>query len=154
MVRTGSPVRRASSSTVSSTSVTWWTLPPITVTVNTVTIVIDVVEPVLRRAWPDVRLTAPPPPVTGGQWAAMFRLAVAGTPEGVPSDLVLRIVPHAEMGAKELAVQRAAAEAGGPTPAVRLTGPSGGPLGGAWAVMDFAAGAPLLAGLDGAAAVR
>lgn len=92
--------------------------------------------------------------MTGGQWATMFRLAVDGTPDGVPSDLVLRVVPHAEMGAKELAVQRAAAIAGVPTPAVRLTGVEGGPLGGAWAVMDFAPGAPLLAGLDGFAAVR
>lgn len=84
----------------------------------------------------------------------MFRVAVDGTPDDVPSDLVLRVVPHAEMGAKELAVQRAAAMAGVPTPAVRLTGAEGGPLGGAWTVMDFAPGAPLLAGLDGVAAVR
>ena len=84
----------------------------------------------------------------------MYRLQVSGTPAGVPADLVLRVVPHPEMGAKELAVQRAAADAGVDTPAVRLSGPEGGPLGGAWAVMDFAAGAPLLAGLDGSAAIR
>ena len=33
------------------------------------------------------------------------------------------------MGAKEIAVQAAAAEAGAPTPTVHLTGPAGGPLG-------------------------
>jgi aminoglycoside phosphotransferase (APT) family kinase protein len=58
------------------------------------------------------------------------------------------------MGAKEIAVQAAVAEAGAPTPTVHLTGPAGGPLGDAWAVMDLAPGGPLLAGLDGAAALR
>jgi aminoglycoside phosphotransferase (APT) family kinase protein len=58
------------------------------------------------------------------------------------------------MGAKELAVQGAAADAGIRTPRVHLTGDAGGPFGGAWAVMDFAPGQPLLAGLDGAAAIR
>lgn len=112
------------------------------------------IESELRTTWPDAHLTSPPVPVTGGQWATMFRLAVEGTPDGVPTDLVLRVVPHAAMGAKELAVQRAAANAGVPTPAVRLTGLEGGALGGAWAVMDFAPGVPLLAGLDGFDAVR
>jgi aminoglycoside phosphotransferase (APT) family kinase protein len=84
----------------------------------------------------------------------MFRLDVRGTPAGVPADMVLRLAPHPEMAAKEVAVQRAAAAAGVPTPAIRLSGPAGGPLGEAWAVMDFAPGAPLLADLDGAAAVR
>ena len=37
---------------------------------------------------------------------------------------------------------------------VYLTGPAGGPLGDAWAVMDLAPGDPLLAGLDGVAALR
>jgi aminoglycoside phosphotransferase (APT) family kinase protein len=111
------------------------------------------VEAELQRTWPGATLDRPPTPVLGGEWARMDRLAVSGTPAGVPGDLVLRVVPHPEMGAKELAVQRAAAEAGVATPAVRLSGPEGGPLGGAWAVMDFADGRPLLAGLDGAAAV-
>jgi aminoglycoside phosphotransferase (APT) family kinase protein len=72
----------------------------------------------------------------------------------VPDDVVLRVVPHPEMGAKEIAVQAALAQAGAPTPTVHLTGPAGGPLGDAWAVMDLAPGEPLLAGLDGAAALR
>jgi aminoglycoside phosphotransferase (APT) family kinase protein len=57
------------------------------------------------------------------------------------------------MAAKELAVQSAAAQAGIPTPRIHLTGPAGGPLGGAWALMDLAPGAPLLADLDGTAAL-
>jgi len=124
------------------------------VTVNTVTITDVAVEAALCPTWPEFALTEAPTPLTGGQWATMFRLAATGVPVGVPEDLVLRIVPHAEMGAKELAVQRGAADAGVPTPAVRLSGPADGPVGGAWAVMDFAAGAPLLSGLDGTAAVR
>jgi aminoglycoside phosphotransferase (APT) family kinase protein len=93
-------------------------------------------------------------PLLGGQWAAMAHVRVAGAPGDTPADVVVRVVPDAALGAKELAVQRAAAEAGIPTPRVHLTGDAGGPLGGAWAVMDFVAGRQLLAGLDGAAAVR
>ncbi|MEO3861000.1 phosphotransferase [Acrocarpospora sp. B8E8] len=114
----------------------------------------DVVEAALRTAWPGAQLTAEPVPLTGGQWASMARLAVRGTPPGVPADLVLRIAPHAAMGAKELAVQRRLAEAGLATPAIRLSGPAGEPFDGAWAIMDFIPGTPLLAGLDGLAAVR
>jgi aminoglycoside phosphotransferase (APT) family kinase protein len=84
----------------------------------------------------------------------MARLRVTGVPDGVPEDLVLRVVPDPAMGAKELAVQAAAHDAGIHTPQVHLTGDSGGPLGGAWAVMDLAPGSPMLAGLDGLAAIR
>ena len=83
----------------------------------------------------------------------MYRFAVTGAPEGVPADLVLRLAPQPDMAAKEIAVQQAAATAGVPTPAIRLAGPSGGPLRDAWSVMDFAPGAPLLASLDGLAAL-
>jgi aminoglycoside phosphotransferase (APT) family kinase protein len=46
------------------------------------------------------------------------------------------------------------ARAGVPTPHIHLTGPAGGPLQKAWALMDVAPGAPLLADLDGASALR
>ncbi|MFI7709327.1 phosphotransferase family protein [Nonomuraea sp. NPDC049480] len=117
-------------------------------------ITVDAVEAALRTAWPQAQLTTDPVPLTGGQWASMARLAVRGTPPGAPGDLVLRIAPHAAMGAKELAVQRQMAEAGVATPAIRLSGPAGEPFDGAWAVMDFIPGTPLLAGLDGLAAAR
>jgi aminoglycoside phosphotransferase (APT) family kinase protein len=119
-----------------------------------VNISVDVVETALRTAWPEARLIAEPEPMTGGQWASMMRLRVRGTPPDVPGDLVLRIAPHAVMGAKELAVQRQMAAAGVATPAIRLSGPAEGPFDGAWAVMDFASGAPLLAGLDRPGAAR
>ena len=108
----------------------------------------------LRSAWPTVGLAAEPRPLTGGYWATILHLRLTGIPDGVPDDVVLRVVPDPEMGAKEIAVQVAMAEAGAPTPTVHLTGPAGGPLGDAWAVMDLAPGDPLLAGLDGAAALR
>lgn len=108
----------------------------------------------LRPAWPTVDLADEPRPLTGGFWATILHLRLTGTPDDVPDDVVLRVVPHPEMGAKEIAVQAALAEAGAPTPTVHLSGPAGGPLGDAWAVMDLAAGDPLLAGLDGAAALR
>jgi aminoglycoside phosphotransferase (APT) family kinase protein len=119
-----------------------------------VTISSEQILETLRGAWPAVDLAAEPRPLTGGYWAAIFHLRLTGTPDDVPDDVVLRVVPHPEMGAKEATVQAALAEAGAPTPTVHLTGPAGGPLGDAWAVMDLAPGEPLLAGLDGAAALR
>lgn len=118
------------------------------------TIIPEQILEALRGAWPEVDLATEPQPLTGGYWATILRLRLTGAPGAVPDDVVLRVVPHPEMGAKEIAVQTALAEAGVPTPAVHLTGPAGGPLGDAWAVMDLAPGHPLLAGLDGLAALR
>lgn len=108
----------------------------------------------LRGAWPTVELATAPRQLTGGYWATIVHLRLTGAPCGVPDDVVLRVVPHPEMGAKEIAVQAAVAEAGVSTPAVHLSGQAGGPLGDAWAVMDLAPGDPLLAGLDGTATLR
>jgi aminoglycoside phosphotransferase (APT) family kinase protein len=125
----------------------------ITVTVITVTISEESATRALREAWPEAEIKELQP-LLGGQWAAMARVRISGAPAGVPEDLVLRVVPEAVMGAKELAVQRAAHAAGVTTPMVQLLGQQGGPLGGAWAVMDLAPGRPLLADLNGAAAIR
>jgi aminoglycoside phosphotransferase (APT) family kinase protein len=119
-----------------------------------VTISAEQIREALRGPWPDVRLADEPRPLTGGYWATILRLRLTGAPHRVPDDVVLRVVPHPEMGAKEIAVQAAAAGAGASTPIIHLTGPAGGPLGDAWAVMDLAPGDPLLAGLDGATALR
>lgn len=107
----------------------------------------------LAALWPSARLTADPEPLTGGFWASMCRLRVAGQPADVPGDLVLRIAPDAVMAAKETAVQRSLAETGFPTPRVRASGSGEEGLGGAWALMDLAHGASPLSGLDGAAAL-
>jgi aminoglycoside phosphotransferase (APT) family kinase protein len=108
----------------------------------------------LSGSWPDVRLVEPPRPLSGGFWASMHRLRVKGQPAGVPDDLVLRIAPDRGMGAKETAVQRTVASQGFPTPAVWLSGQDLASGDGSWSVMTFSHGAPLLAGLDGAAVVR
>jgi aminoglycoside phosphotransferase (APT) family kinase protein len=119
-----------------------------------VTISAEQILEALHGTWPAADLADKPRPLTGGYWATILQLRLTGAPQGVPDDVVLRVVPDAEMGAKEVAVQAALAEAGAPTPRVHLSGPAGGPLVDAWAVMDLAAGDPLLAGLDGAAALR
>jgi aminoglycoside phosphotransferase (APT) family kinase protein len=58
------------------------------------------------------------------------------------------------MGAKEAEVQRAVAALGFRTPRVWLSYPATKPVDGWWELMEFAPGAPLLAGLEGAAALR
>lgn len=124
----------------------------ITVTVNAVTVPIDEVSCRLRQLWPDA-VPGDPVPLSGGYWATMFRVPVAAPPAGVPSEVVVRFAPHAEMGAKEAEVQRAVAASGFPTPVVRLSAPDRS-RDGWWSVMDFCPGSPLLAGLDGVAALR
>ena len=111
------------------------------------------VEATLRTAWPGVEVKDVRA-LTGGQWATMAHLRLSGQPAGVPSDVVLRVAPDEAMGAKELAVQAAASDAGVVTPRVHLTGEAGGPLAGVWSVMDLALGEPLITDLDGVAAIR
>lgn len=95
-----------------------------------------------------------PTPLTGGFWASMYRLHLAGQPPAVPSDVVFRVAPDAALGVKELTVQQAVADLGYPTPHLRLTGPAAEDLAGTWSVMDFAAGTPPLGDLNGLTALR
>lgn len=106
----------------------------------------------VRRVWPDATV-GEPVPLSGGFWADMYRVPLTGQPAGAPSEVVVRFAPHRSMGAKEAEVQRAIAAGGFPTPRVWLSGADDAG-GGWWSVMDFVAGAPLLAGLDGVAALR
>ncbi len=123
-----------------------------TVTVNTVIVTDEEIDDRLRSAWPGVTLGVPVP-LTGGFWASMYRVSVSGQPDGVASEVVVRFAPHREMGAKEAEVQRVLASSNFPTPSVWLSAPDDR-RGGWWSVMDFSAGAPLLAGLDGLAVIR
>jgi aminoglycoside phosphotransferase (APT) family kinase protein len=107
----------------------------------------------LRAVWPDIEVKGVRE-LTGGEWATMAHLQVTGVPDGVPEDVVLRIAPDVEMGAKEIAVQRAVLSAGIQTPRIHAAGAANGSFPGPWAVMDFVDGHSLLAGLDGAAALR
>ena len=116
------------------------------------TISTDEVTGLLATAWPGVAVGAVRP-LSGGFWATMFRVQVSGQPDGVASEVVVRIAPHRTMGAKEAEVQRAVAAQGVPTPQVWLSCPDED-RGGWWSVMGFSPGQPLLAGLDGLAALR
>ena len=106
----------------------------------------------LRAEWPGV-IPGAPTPLAGGFWATMYRVPVAGQPDGVAPEVVVRFAPHRAMGAKEAEVQRALAAAGFPTPPVWLSA-ADDVRDGWWSAMDFSPGTPLLAGLDGAAAIR
>jgi aminoglycoside phosphotransferase (APT) family kinase protein len=78
----------------------------------------------------------------------MLRFRLADPPAELDRELVARIVPLADMGEWEATIQRAVAEQGFPTPAVRLTAPNTSPLGRFLIVMDLVDGQPPLAGLS------
>lgn len=91
--------------------------------------------------------------LTGGFWADLYAFSLAPAPAGWAGDLVARIMPNPELAAKETVVQRAVADAGFATPAVRgALGPDNA-VGRAFMVMDHAGGAPLLADLHGGRAL-
>jgi aminoglycoside phosphotransferase (APT) family kinase protein len=117
-----------------------------------VTITTDDVASQLRGVWPEVT-TGATAPLSGGFWATMFRVQLTGQPDGVAGEVVVRFAPHRSMGAKEAEVQRAVADQGVPTPHVWVSR-TDDHRGGWWSVMDFSPGQPLLAGLDGIAALR
>ena len=130
----------------------------LTVTVNTVTVNIDLESRLLAalRAGtgrPDLAYAGAPSRLTGGFWAELLSFTLACPPAGWPRDLVARVMPDPQTARKESVVQAAVATAGFPTPAVRITGGADSALGRAFMVMDRAAGTPLLAGLDGPGAL-
>jgi aminoglycoside phosphotransferase (APT) family kinase protein len=134
------------------------TVPENTVTVNTVIVgsqeTTRLVE--LLRAEPGfeaAELAGSPQPLAGGFWASMSVLRLAQVaPPG--NRLVLRVMPDAALAAKETVFQREIGRQGFPVPPVRLSGGADAGVGGAFLLMDYAPGAPLLAGLGGIAALR
>ena len=110
----------------------------------------------LLRAEPgfeNAALADTPQPLTGGFWASMSLLRLAGV--APPGDaLVLRVVPDPAFAAKETVFQREVAAQGLPVPAIRLAGGVGGLFGDAFILMDRASGRMPLAGLGGAGAIR
>ena len=102
---------------------------------------------------PDLALADDPRQLTGGFWAELWRLSLIGNDQ-LPSDVVLRLAPDATLLRWELAVQVGVAAQGYPTPRIHAsaTEPTAGER--PWYLMDFAAGAPLIAGLSGARALR
>jgi len=123
-----------------------------------VTIIPESIEQLigLLRAEPgfeDAELAGAPQPLTGGFWASMSLLRLAGV--APPADtLVLRVMPDPAFAAKETVFHRETAAQGLPVPAIRLAGGAGGGLGGAFILMDRAPGRMPLEGLGGAAAIR
>ena len=97
-------------------------------------------------------LAAPPSPLTGGFWAQMWTLDLAGTGGAIPDRVVLRLAPNAEHAVWETTVQRAVSEQGFPTPRILVAGAPTKTTG-PWSVMDLATGHPLMAGLSGAGAI-
>jgi aminoglycoside phosphotransferase (APT) family kinase protein len=94
-----------------------------------------------------------PAALTGGFWAELISFRLADPPAGWEGELVGRIMPSPEIAAKETAFQSEIARQGYPTPVVHaFGGPEDGVNGCAYLVMDLAAGAPLLSGLDGVTA--
>lgn len=111
---------------------------------------------VLRRDVGDPALDfAPTPrPLTGGFWAQLVAFELEGAPVGWDGPLVARVMPDPAIAGKETAFQRTVATQGYSTPRVHTAGgPEDGVDGQAYLVMDLAAGAPLLAGLDGVRAL-
>lgn len=108
----------------------------------------EAVENIVAGAWPSARVVGKPEPLAGGYSSVMLHLELANQPDGVPSAVVLRLVPHSAVGAKEFAVQQVVADHGYPAPRIRARGSNPD---GEWALMDFVEGSPALGGLDGPA---
>jgi aminoglycoside phosphotransferase (APT) family kinase protein len=88
----------------------------------------------------DLAFARRPESVTGGYWAEIFFFSLAAPPRGFAGELVLRRMPDRPRARVEIAVHRAAAELGFPTPRVRATG-SDELLGSAFLIMDRVTGA-------------
>ena len=138
IVRTGSPARSASSSTVSS-SPRWrgrWDQPW--------TVSADYryskyrdndgrTPPLSTTSWRCCGSGTPrstrrcPPPLTGGFWAELLSFRLAGPPPGWAGHLVARVMPEAGTAAKETAFQSEVPAQGFPT---HRSSPRGGPADG------------------------
>ena len=95
----------------------------------------------------------PPRDLIGGYWAQLRAFRLRQAPEGWSGSLVARLMPDANIAAKETVFQTEVARQGYPTPQVRLAGGVDAGLGRAFMVMDLAPGAPVLEGLQGNAAL-
>jgi aminoglycoside phosphotransferase (APT) family kinase protein len=99
------------------------------------------------------RLAGPPEPMHGGFWAATTRLHLAGV-DPAAAELVLRVMPDDAAAAKETVIHQGVVAQGYPAPTIRLAGTRDLGLGGPFLLMDVGPGRPLLADLDGPAALR
>ena len=111
----------------------------------TTNLLLDTLRGATGRA--DLEFAAPPTRLAGGFYAEMLRFRLVDPPADLDRDLVARIVPNPAAGIWEATIQRAVADQGFPTPAVRLTADETGPLGRYLTVMDAIDGQPPMAGL-------
>ncbi|MCU1368345.1 MAG: aminoglycoside phosphotransferase [Ilumatobacteraceae bacterium] len=94
-----------------------------------------------------VAFASPPVPLSGGFWAEIWSFQITGGPPAWDRPLVLRVMPDAFVARREIAVQRAVADLGFPTPRVLFDGDDVA-VGGAFMVMAKASGTTPLGGLD------
>jgi aminoglycoside phosphotransferase (APT) family kinase protein len=98
---------------------------------------------------PNLKLDGPPHQLGGGFWAESWALTFVPLPErALPSQVVLRLAPVSHLAAWENTIQTGVGKQGYPTPRIYSSDSARDGLR-AWCVMDFAAGHPLLAGLNG-----
>ena len=87
-----------------------------------------------------------PVPISGGFWAQIYGFELDHPPEHLAGPLVLRVMPDADSGRREIVVQSWLADAGYPVASVLCSGTADG-LGEAFMVMPRIAGSPPLANL-------
>ena len=98
---------------------------------------------------PGLALDGAPRRLSGGFWAEMWTLSFTpATARDLPARVVLRLAPDTDLSARETVVQAGVAAQGYPTPNIHASGDARDEHR-AWSVMDFAAGQPLLSGLNG-----
>lgn len=102
---------------------------------------------------PHLAWRRPPERLAGGFWAEMFVVELAGAPPELAGTLVARLMPDPDVAALETAVQSWAHDRGVPVPRVRASGERSDRFDRAWMLMDHIAGAPILSGLSGPAAL-
>jgi aminoglycoside phosphotransferase (APT) family kinase protein len=111
----------------------------------TVSLLLETLRDAVGR--PDLEFAAPPTRLSGGFYAELLRFRLVDPPPDLDRDLVARIVPNPAAGEWEATIQRAVADQGFATPAIRLAVDETGPLGRYLVVMDAVDGQPPMAGL-------
>ena len=115
----------------------------------------DALLTVLRRTAhaPGLRFASPPERMTGGFWAEIWAVDLAGGPDDLNGDVVIRVMPDTGMAQREVVVQQEVVRQGFPAPRVRLTGEAAEGLGRPFMVMDRVPGRPPLPDVTGTAAL-
>ena len=103
---------------------------------------------------PDLAWATAPSPLAGGFWAELYVVELANAPVELQGQLVARVMPDPETAAFEIAAQRHVSLSGLSAPTIRASAGPTDDLDRAWCLMDFAAGQPLLSGLNASTAIK